>query len=326
MSALRVRSLVSDGRVEVLARAARAAREAIGGDGFIAHHLAWTERRPVVTAQVAGGISRSMAGSLDLQVGREPIPFGSWSPDLPDHLEREQTVSLEVRARPLGAPDRELIAEHFRPHGLHDMARRLLYDGRRFVAVVSVERAPDRPAFDAAELARMDAALECWVGELVAQEALEVGLVGPSCALLFDARGRCLHVSPGARAWATTERVAALSDAARRVDAGGAARRLLVGGTEARLARVEAGGGTRVLVTLRPTVAPLMHPAADLSVRQREVVGYAAVGATAKEIGATLGITAHTVRRHLRVAYRVLGVRNRVELARRLDEVAGTLA
>ena len=69
-----------------------------------------------------------------------------------------------------------------------------------------------------------------------------------------------------------------------------------------------------------------MHPAADLSVRQREVVGYAAVGATAKEIGATLGITAHTVRRHLRVAYRVLGVRNRVELARRLDEVAGTLA
>ena len=55
-----------------------------------------------------------------------------------------------------------------------------------------------------------------------------------------------------------------------------------------------------------------------LTRRQREVAELAATGATIDEIGRHLGISPHTVRQHLRDAYRLLDVGNRVELARAL--------
>ncbi len=55
-----------------------------------------------------------------------------------------------------------------------------------------------------------------------------------------------------------------------------------------------------------------------LTRRQREVAELAATGATIEEIARHLGISPHTVRQHLRDAYRLLDVGNRVELARAL--------
>ncbi|MCA9579228.1 MAG: helix-turn-helix transcriptional regulator [Polyangiales bacterium] len=50
--------------------------------------------------------------------------------------------------------------------------------------------------------------------------------------------------------------------------------------------------------------------------RQAEVSEYAASGATVHEIASHLGISAETVRSHLKTVYRNFGVANRLELAR----------
>jgi DNA-binding CsgD family transcriptional regulator len=64
-----------------------------------------------------------------------------------------------------------------------------------------------------------------------------------------------------------------------------------------------------------------VHPRENfnLSPRQREIAEYAAAGATAREIAATLGISPHTVRQHLKDVYRTLGVSSRVELVRAIS-------
>lgn len=56
-----------------------------------------------------------------------------------------------------------------------------------------------------------------------------------------------------------------------------------------------------------------------LSPRQYEVAEYAAAGATASEISELLQISVHTVRQHLKEAYRRLQVGNRVELSHALE-------
>ncbi|MDH3728707.1 MAG: LuxR C-terminal-related transcriptional regulator [Myxococcales bacterium] len=56
-----------------------------------------------------------------------------------------------------------------------------------------------------------------------------------------------------------------------------------------------------------------------LSPRQYEIAEYAAAGATASEISEILQISIHTVRQHLKEAYRRLQVGNRVELSHALE-------
>jgi len=56
-------------------------------------------------------------------------------------------------------------------------------------------------------------------------------------------------------------------------------------------------------------------PAADLTVREREVLAQLAVGRTNKEIGSRLGITEKTVKTHLTSIFSRLGVMDRTEAA-----------
>ena len=76
---------------------------------------------------------------------------------------------------------------------------------------------------------------------------------------------------------------------------------------------VEHGGDRRVVVLSRASEA-----LRSLTRRQIEVAEYAAVGATCREIARTLDISPHTVRQHMKRTYELLGVANRVELARAL--------
>jgi DNA-binding NarL/FixJ family response regulator len=52
-----------------------------------------------------------------------------------------------------------------------------------------------------------------------------------------------------------------------------------------------------------------------LTRREREVAAYVAQGWRNRRIAETLGISERTVKKHVGVAYRKLGVSNRVELA-----------
>ncbi len=64
--------------------------------------------------------------------------------------------------------------------------------------------------------------------------------------------------------------------------------------------------------------APAVSPADGLTQREREVALLVADGLRSREVAERLGIASQTVKSHLKTIFDKLGVRNRVELARRL--------
>jgi DNA-binding NarL/FixJ family response regulator len=62
-------------------------------------------------------------------------------------------------------------------------------------------------------------------------------------------------------------------------------------------------------------------PAVQLSAREREVLELIGRGETNREIAARLFLSHHTIKDHTTALYRKLGVRNRVEAARRAEQL-----
>jgi DNA-binding CsgD family transcriptional regulator len=71
-------------------------------------------------------------------------------------------------------------------------------------------------------------------------------------------------------------------------------------------------------VQLGPEPAPAPPPSDGLTQREREVALLVADGLRSREVAERLGIASQTVKSHLKTIFDKLGVRNRVELARRL--------
>ncbi len=69
---------------------------------------------------------------------------------------------------------------------------------------------------------------------------------------------------------------------------------------------------------LGPEPVPTPSPADGLTQREREVALLVADGLRSREVAERLGIASQTVKSHLKTIFDKLGVRNRVELARRL--------
>lgn len=67
-----------------------------------------------------------------------------------------------------------------------------------------------------------------------------------------------------------------------------------------------------------PAAQPAPAPADGLTQREREVALLVADGLRSREVAERLGIASQTVKSHLKTIFDKLGVRNRVELARRL--------
>lgn len=67
-----------------------------------------------------------------------------------------------------------------------------------------------------------------------------------------------------------------------------------------------------------PEPVPSPAPADGLTQREREVALLVADGLRSREVAERLGIASQTVKSHLKTIFDKLGVRNRVELARRL--------
>ncbi|MFL5300564.1 MAG: response regulator transcription factor, partial [Anaeromyxobacteraceae bacterium] len=66
--------------------------------------------------------------------------------------------------------------------------------------------------------------------------------------------------------------------------------------------------------------APPPTAADGLTQREREVALLVADGLRSREVAERLGIASQTVKSHLKTIFDKLGVRNRVELARRLEQ------
>jgi DNA-binding NarL/FixJ family response regulator len=66
---------------------------------------------------------------------------------------------------------------------------------------------------------------------------------------------------------------------------------------------------------------PSEEGAAQLSVRERDVIGLIAAGATNREIAQRLYLSPHTIKEHTSTIYRKLGVRNRAEAVKKAQRL-----
>jgi DNA-binding CsgD family transcriptional regulator len=71
-------------------------------------------------------------------------------------------------------------------------------------------------------------------------------------------------------------------------------------------------------IQVGPEPVPTPAPSDGLTQREREVALLVADGLRSREVAERLGIASQTVKSHLKTIFDKLGVRNRVELARRL--------
>ncbi|RJK98434.1 hypothetical protein D5H78_04110 [Vallicoccus soli] len=86
-------------------------------------------------------------------------------------------------------------------------------------------------------------------------------------------------------------------------------------------ARPGSGDGRRVLVLADDAQRVRAAAAAGLSARQAQVLALVAGGATAQAAAHRLGLSPRTVQKHLQVAYRALGVGDRLEAVLRAREL-----
>ncbi len=95
--------------------------------------------------------------------------------------------------------------------------------------------------------------------------------------------------------------------------------------TEQVLATVRAAllTGEPVEAVPAPPPAASDDPLAELSEREREILGLLSTGATNREIAARLHLGPDSVKKSATALYRKLGVRNRTEAARRAEAVLG---
>jgi DNA-binding NarL/FixJ family response regulator len=137
---------------------------------------------------------------------------------------------------------------------------------------------------------------------------------------MCTAAGRVEFASERARGWLSRARFSAIESHVRRADKlPSECSYAVLDNVQLRIVRTLGDGATRYLVLLSDTRAFERSPLSDLSARQVQIGEFAAAGATATEIAAELSLSPHTVRQHLKVVYRELGVRNRVELASVFD-------
>lgn len=237
----------------------------------------------------------------------------SYDPELPPPDEVNRFTGVKPAHRRARAYDGLYVR-----YGLTQL-RTLVYDGTAFLGWMGLLRS-EIAGFTTAERHALDSLSPSLASSLRAVrrlEATEIDDIAPA-HLVFGPTGRLLHVTAEATPWLTRERRDFLSSFVRRADAMREPLTALDGAAVS--VRRLIGEGTVYLVNLVRAELPRRSALASLTGRRREVAEYAAVGATAKEIAETLGISSHTVRQHLKVAYRDLGVGSRVELARLLEE------
>lgn len=257
------------------------------GDGVVALNCAEHRSGPVVTWSVG-------AGGWDVQreaIGQPAVQARAW--DSCDHRRActrdfakfQDVCTLFPRDQLESSP---LWQDGFRD--TRDIARILIRDGAHVVAWIGVLRKVRSGGFTRRELARLDG-MRDWAGGLLRLAARSDPQEYEPAHLLVDASGRVLYAPRGVTpARVPSSQRAALRRALQRLESSE------VDLIDARAFSVTRMEGTRGRVYLV------------------EVCEYFAAGATALEIASTLEISVHTVRQHIKSAYRKLGVQSRRDL------------
>jgi DNA-binding CsgD family transcriptional regulator len=133
----------------------------------------------------------------------------------------------------------------------------------------------------------------------------------------LDLEGHALCASEELSAWLSASRLYRLAEAVRRAHRAQRVHTRIDGADVVLVRMVHPTGLHYLAVVTRPHSAPGVRR--QMSDMQRKVARLAARGDTSGEIGRALGISANTVKFHLKRVYDALGVCNRVELKAALE-------
>jgi DNA-binding CsgD family transcriptional regulator len=202
------------------------------------------------------------------------------------------------------------------PAEVGDQMRMVLREGNRILGWVGCMRRGLGERFRKTEEKRLQSSLQQVRSALRTAENLEAELLHEAHFGVFDEQGKLEYASQAFERFSTKSLRDVLGQRIRRL-AGrkGHCDTAIAHGAEIEIVRLDGPTGVRYMVTLCQVGVLRVDPAAGLTGRQREIAEYAAHGATAKEIAATLEISPHTVKTHIKNIYERLQISSRVELA-----------
>jgi DNA-binding CsgD family transcriptional regulator len=206
------------------------------------------------------------------------------------------------------------------PLSVVDELRALLWDGHTFLGWIGIVRRGDGNRFTRDERELLASVVPEVKTSLASAASLESRLLGQELAAVYKPDGSLDHASRPFIDWLDDDRRDYLRARVRQMDRhdrGSGSER--VSGAQIRLLRLDAGfeaaDSVRYMVTVGRPELWTLRPEHRLTDRQLEVAEFAKVGATAREIADTLGISNNTVKQHLKNIYRRLGIGSRAELA-----------
>lgn len=263
-----------------------------------------------------GALSPDVQQAVRRAEGQASLCHRFWRPSMTPLDERDRFQRCDYGIDELEQCDEPIIREVYAPLGITQTCKMRLYDGPRFLGfVICSRRGASAQSFNDVELARLNALTERVRTQVLRAERLEMDLPSPAYAM-FDASRRAVEwASPGVHPWFDERRLDALRAA---LDQRALPSFVVLDSRVLRFTALEGGDGSRVMVSIARGDEPRLAPRADLTPAQRDVAGYAAVGATNPEIARHLGISPETVKTHIKNIYNRLGIGSRLELSQLL--------
>lgn len=241
-----------------------------------------------------------------------------WDPErpLPSHVRRFQGPTALLGR---GFRDLEVFDSYYGAFGVSDFARLLVYDGARFSQYVSVHAVDGASLGDGARR-DLDGVVEAASAALAYADRWDRELLERTPTVLLDAAGNVREASDAAEAWLSPSRRTQLGSVVRAFDTRGETLgSVRVDHASCRLVRCD-GDQVRYVCMLASSGVVTSRPTLGLTDRQLEVADLLVAGATVGQIAEWLGVSPHTAKDHTKALYRKLGVANRVELARQLEQ------
>lgn len=280
--------------------------------------IEWTGSMPDVARQIA-----------QMASGAPTVEALERSIRCPSEAERTQFLTLRTRT---GVSDddelreREVHQRFGKPFGLGDEARLLIYDGREFAAWVGAYRAPDQPIFDEPALEELNEAVDGLRSVMTAAHRFDKRHLneGPQYAVAKP-DGTIKWVTDAAGRWLTDSSRERLARRIRRLQPEGGHQLLdVVEGVEVRASAMNAEDGDLSYHLQFSETEPVeMSIQSMLTPAQYQVARLAAAGKNGPDIAEIRQCSVHTVRTHLRDAYRRLDINSRHELDALFDEESG---
>lgn len=237
----------------------------------------------------------------------------------PKATERRRFVETAA-AFDSGFRQTEFFRSVFKPNGIEDQIRMLVYDGDVFVGWLGALRLSR--SFSAADRRRLAPHGARLRAGMIAIDRMMRGLrpATPGC-IIARSDGAVEFVDDSGRAWLDTLIPPPLFRTAMNTFLGDTKTEVAfaMGGADVRATRVHATDSVRWVMRLTPATPLRSAPDATLSPLQRQVAESAAAGMTLPEIAKSLGRSHETIRSHLRQVYGRLGISSRVELINALQ-------